>query len=239
MTEDLVEKRKTLLEQSEEHKAKRNELNAQASQFARERNELNNATRQYVEDAQKNKELRDQSNHDVQALKEKRNELNDKANALFEEIDALRGEQGGTAAAAAAPHEKKPSAKDIQRQIDQLEEKQQHLLRSVHSRKINVNYHDSSTSFLEAVFAKGDRRLAPVIREAWKNGCRLDGWDEYFRYDLWMNAFRECGVDPNFYTVRGYDEEELLPWEHLNVGCTKTSELRQNSSFSSPYLGPS
>ncbi len=123
MTEDLVDKRKLLLEESEEHKAKRNELNSQASQFARERNELNNATRQYVEDAQKNKELRDQSNNDVQSLKEKRNELNDKANTLFEEIDALRGEHG--TGSAAPSHEKKPSAKDIQRQIDQLEERQQ------------------------------------------------------------------------------------------------------------------
>ena len=124
MTEDLVDKRKVLLEESEEHKAKRNELNAQASQFARERNELNNATRQYVEDAQKNKELRDQSNTEVQSLKEKRNELNDKANALFEQIDALRGEQG-SGAAAQQSHEKKPTSKDIQRQIDQLEVKQQ------------------------------------------------------------------------------------------------------------------
>ncbi len=125
MTEDLVDKRKVLLEESEEHKTKRNELNAQASQFARERNELNNATRQYVEDAQKNKELRDQSNTEVQSLKEKRNELNDKANALFAEIDALRGEQGGSTAAAQQTHEKKPSVKDIQRQIEQLEVKQQ------------------------------------------------------------------------------------------------------------------
>ncbi|HJJ50778.1 MAG TPA: phosphoserine phosphatase [Methanocorpusculum sp.] len=123
MTEDLVDKRKLLLEESEEHKAKRNELNSQASLFARERNELNNATRQYVEDAQKNKELRDQSNNDVQSLKEKRNELNDKANTLFEEIDALRGEQG--TGSAAQSHEKKPSSKDVLRQIEQLEERQQ------------------------------------------------------------------------------------------------------------------
>ncbi|MDO5843663.1 MAG: phosphoserine phosphatase [Methanocorpusculum sp.] len=127
MTEDLVEKRKTLLAESEEHKTKRNELNAQASQFARERNELNAATRQYVEDAQKNKELRDQANNDVQSLKEKRNELNDKANALFEEVDTMRAESGVVAAPAAssAPHEKKPSVKEIQRQIEQLEERQQ------------------------------------------------------------------------------------------------------------------
>jgi uncharacterized coiled-coil DUF342 family protein len=123
LNDDLVAKRKTLLEESEEHKTRRNELNAQASQFARERNELNAATRQYVDDAQKNKELRDQYNNDVQTLKEQRNELNDKANTLFEEIDALRGETGS--GAAAASHEKKTSVKDIMRQIEALEERQQ------------------------------------------------------------------------------------------------------------------
>ncbi len=127
LTEELVEKKKTLSAEAEEHKAKRNELNAQASQFAKERNELNMATRQYVEEAQKNKDLRDQANRDVQSLKEKRNELNDKANALHIEVEALRGTQGGAAPApsSAAPHEKKPSAREILRQIDQLEEKQQ------------------------------------------------------------------------------------------------------------------
>ena len=126
LTEELVEKKKTLSAEAEEHKAKRNELNAQASQFAKERNELNMATRQYVEEAQKNKDLRDQANRDVQSLKEKRNELNDKANALHIEVEALRGTQGGAAAPSpAAPHEKRPSAREILRQIDQLEEKQQ------------------------------------------------------------------------------------------------------------------
>ena len=86
--------------------------------------------------------------------------------------------------------------------------------------------------------ARGDRRLGPVIEEAAKNGARLDGWDEYFRYDLWMNAFRECGVDPNFYTVRGYGEEELLPWEHLNVGCTKSFLLRERHRAYAEQITP-
>ncbi|MDR3102329.1 MAG: phosphoserine phosphatase [Methanocalculaceae archaeon] len=123
MTEDLVEKRKLLLEESEEHRAKRNELNAQASQFARERNELNNATRQFVEEAQKNKELRDQCNNDVKTLKEQRNELNDKVSVLFEEINVLRG--GADSGTTAIIREKKPSVKDILRQIESLEERQQ------------------------------------------------------------------------------------------------------------------
>ena len=58
-------------------------------------------------------------------------------------------------------------------------------------------------------------------------GARLDGWDEYFRYDIWQEAFQKCGVDPNFYTVRGYGEEELLPWDMIDVGVTKKFLLRE------------
>ena len=74
---------------------------------------------------------------------------------------------------------------------DELREKQQHLLRSVKSRKISVSYHDSHTSFLEAVFAKGDRRLSRVLVEAYRRGCCFDGWDEQFRYDTWLEVFRD------------------------------------------------
>ena len=103
---------------------------------------------------------------------------------------------------------------------EQLEAKQQHLLHSVHSRKIRVNYHDSSTSFLEAVFAKGDRRLAPVIEAAYKKGCFFDGWDECFRYDVWLETFREFGLDTAFYANRTIGEEELTPWSHMDYGVS-------------------
>ena len=69
--------------------------------------------------------------------------------------------------------------------------------------------------------ARGDRRLGPVIEAAVRNGARLDGWDEYFRYDLWLDAFKECGVDMDYYTVRGFGEEEVLPWDPMDVGVSK------------------
>lgn len=75
--------------------------------------------------------------------------------------------------------------------------------------------------------ARGDRRLGPVIEEAAKNGARLDGWDEYFRYDIWLDAFKKCGIDPNFYTVRGFGEDEKLAWDHIHVGVTKKFLLRE------------
>ena len=97
-----------------------------------------------------------------------------------------------------------------------------HLLQSeLRSRSIDYRYHESDLSRLEAVMARGDRRLGPVIREAVRLGARLDGWDEYFRYDLWMQAFQSCGVDPAHYTTRGFGEDEILPWRTIDVGVSE------------------
>ena len=90
-----------------------------------------------------------------------------------------------------------------------------------YSKSIEYNYHTPDLSRLEAVMARGDRRLGPVIEAAVRNGARLDGWDEYFRYDLWLDAFKECGVDMDYYTVRGFGEEEVLAWDPMDVGVSK------------------
>ncbi len=96
-----------------------------------------------------------------------------------------------------------------------------------YSKSIEYNYHTPNISRLEAVTARGDRRLSSVIEEAARNGAKLDGWDEYFNYKIWMDAFEKCGVDPNFYTVRGYGEEETLPWDRIDVGVSKKFLLRE------------
>ena len=96
------------------------------------------------------------------------------------------------------------------------------LLKShFYSKSITYDYHAPDLSRLEAVFARGDRRVGPVIEEAMKLGAKLDGWDEFFRYDLWQDAFRTCGVDMEYYTTRGFGEEELLPWDPMDVGISK------------------
>ena len=90
-----------------------------------------------------------------------------------------------------------------------------------YSKSIEYNYHTPDISRLEAVTARGDRRLGPVLEEAAKNGAKMDGWDEYFNYQIWLDAFEKCGIDPNYYTIRGYGEEEVLPWDTIDVGVTK------------------
>lgn len=110
---------------------------------------------------------------------------------------------------------------------EQLKEKQQHLLHSVHSKKIHVNYHDSSISFLEAVFAKGDRRLGRVLETAYRKGCFFDGWDECFHYDRWMEAFAECGLDTAFYANRFIGLDEVTPWSHMDYGVSHDFLVRE------------
>ena len=102
------------------------------------------------------------------------------------------------------------------------------LLKShFYSKSIVYDYHSPDLSRLEAVFARGDRRVGPVIEEAMHRGAKLDGWDEFFNYSIWLDAFKACGVDPNFYTTRGFAEEECLPWDMIDVGVTKKFLLRE------------
>ena len=103
-----------------------------------------------------------------------------------------------------------------------------HLLQShLHAKCVDYRYHESDLSRLEAVMARGDRRVGRVLLEARRLGCRLDGWDEYFDYGKWLDAFEKCGVDVDYYTTRGFGEEELLPWDAIDVGVSKKFLLRE------------
>ncbi len=108
-------------------------------------------------------------------------------------------------------------------EIDNLMEKQYHLKDRIRkgTRKISYNYHGAKLSMLEAVLARGDRKTGKVLYAAWKKGCKFDGWDEFFNFDKWMEAFEECDVDPKFYANRKREFTEILPWDHINIGVTK------------------
>ena len=111
---------------------------------------------------------------------------------------------------------------------DTLIEKQDFLINCVTTRKVNVSRHVPWTSFLEGVFARGDRRLADVIETAWRKGCKLDGWSEHLKKEAWEESFAENGIDPFFYTARHRDYEEILPWEHMDYGVTKKFLISEN-----------
>lgn len=105
--------------------------------------------------------------------------------------------------------------------VEEIERKQQYLKSLFTDRHIKFAYHDAKTGRLEAVLARGDRQLSKVILKAWEKGCKYDSWTEFFDYDRWMDAFEECGVNPDLYACRKRDEYEAEPWDHIDCGVNK------------------
>lgn len=111
---------------------------------------------------------------------------------------------------------------------EEIERRQRHLKYSNKNRRVNISWHDSSTSLLEGAFARGDRRIGRVIEAAFKKGCRFDSWNEFFKPELWAEAFSENGLSPEFYAGRKRDYSEVNPWDHLDYGVTKKFLIAEN-----------
>lgn len=109
--------------------------------------------------------------------------------------------------------------------------KQKHLRNKINEqlnrKSIKYNWHEADLSELEGVFARGDRRISKVIYDAYQAGCLYDSWSEFFDFDRWLKAFENNGIDYRFYTCRERDEEELFPWDFIDVGVTKKFLLRE------------
>ena len=127
----------------------------------------------------------------------------------------------GISAAAFVPKPFTPFQWFGQDSMETLHEKQRLLKGSSTNRKINISYHGAETSFLEAVFARGDRRLSAVLLEAHRRGLKFDGWGACFRFDEWMRIFKDLELSPDFYATRHRDFDEVFPWDHLNYGIRK------------------
>lgn len=117
-------------------------------------------------------------------------------------------------------------------------DKQKHLKSIIKDRKISYSWHDSGVSFLEAVFARGDRRLGKVLELAHEKGCRFDGWHEHFSYEKWMEAFSEAEIDPDFYALRERSYEEILPWDFIDCGVKKAFLIDENQKAMDELLTP-
>ena len=105
--------------------------------------------------------------------------------------------------------------------LDEVDDKINAVKSSIKSRNINYNYHMQKVSYLEAVFARGDRKLCDVLIKAFKNGARFDGWSEYFNNDVWMKAFEECNINGDFYAYRERNYDEILPWDFIDIGVNR------------------
>lgn len=120
---------------------------------------------------------------------------------------------------------------------EEIVEKQELLKRSIKSKRIRYNWHDNKVSYLEGVFARGDRRLSKVIARAAELGCKFDAWNDFFLFDKWMQAFADTGIDPDFY-LRERQYDECLPWEHIDVGVTKEFFMRENEKAKKAQTTP-
>ena len=113
------------------------------------------------------------------------------------------------------------------------------LLRSsIMARNVTYNWHDAETSVIEAALSRGDRKLSTVIEEVWKNGGRLEAWSDYFSYQRWVDAFAKCGLDMDFYASRERGEDELLPWDMIDVGVRKAHLLHERKQCYASALSP-
>ena len=101
------------------------------------------------------------------------------------------------------------------------------IMAQLNQKSIKYNWHEADVSVLEGVLARGDRKLAKVLLKAYEMGCLFDSWSECFHNDVWMKAFEDCGIEPDFYTTRERREDEIFPWDFLDCGVTKEFLLRE------------
>lgn len=116
---------------------------------------------------------------------------------------------------------------DSQDSLETLYEKANLLKSEIRDKKISYNYHEPKVSRIEAAIARGDRRVGNVIERAYRSGCYFDGWGDYFDYDKWEEAFKQEGLDMDFYTTRARDYDEVFPWDFIDIGVTKSFLKRE------------
>ena len=101
------------------------------------------------------------------------------------------------------------------------------ITEQLNQKSIKYNWHEADASVMEGIFARGDRRVGQVILLAYQKGCFYDAWSEYFKNDVWLSCFAECGLDISFYTTREREEDEIFPWDFIDCGVTKSFLLRE------------
>ena len=101
------------------------------------------------------------------------------------------------------------------------------IISQLNQKSIKYNWHEADVSVLESVLARGDRKLNKAILRAYERGCMYDAWSEYYKHEVWLSVFEECGIDPDFYTTRPREDDEVFPWDFLDCGVTKEFLLRE------------
>ena len=122
--------------------------------------------------------------------------------------------------------------------LESLRQKQMFLAEKITDKKIRYNWHEAKVSRLEAVFSKGNRRLSSAIYEAQRRGIRFDAWDEYFSYESWLSVFEDLGIDMDFYANRKMSYDEILPWDVIDIGVSKSFMISENKKANESVTTP-
>jgi radical SAM family uncharacterized protein/radical SAM-linked protein len=123
--------------------------------------------------------------------------------------------------------------------LDEMQRKLSYLRKSINSKKFKYKGHNEHMSFLEAIFARGDERLADLIEEAWRSGCVLDGWSEFFDYNKWLAAMEKTGIDGAAYAERTFGKDDVLPWDNIDTGISKEFLYREYTNAVAEKITPS
>lgn len=155
----------------------------------------------------------------------------------------LRGRKGGRFRVTVSlsnfvPKAHTPFQWAAQNRPEEFIKKHDYLSGRLRIKGVNFNYHETKTSNLEAVFARGDRRVARALEKAFRLGCKFDGWSEHLRYDLWEKAFDDTGIDMDFYAFRERGYDELLPWDIIDPLIDKEFLVRENEKAKNAQVTP-
>lgn len=122
--------------------------------------------------------------------------------------------------------------------MESVKGKIQTLRKNIKRRQITYNWHESPVSYMEAIFARGDRKMCDVLIKAFEKGAKFDGWNEYFSFPIWKEALEECGVDGDFYAYRDRNYDEILPWDFIDVGVSKEFLIKENERAKKAEVTP-
>ncbi len=112
------------------------------------------------------------------------------------------------------------------------------IMEQLNQKSIKYNWHEADVSMLEGLLARGDRRLSEVLLKVYQKGCMFDAWGEMFKNDIWMETLEECGIDLSFYTTRQRTLDEILPWDFIDCGVTKSFLIREWEKAKNAIVSP-
>ncbi|WP_297435366.1 TIGR03960 family B12-binding radical SAM protein [uncultured Clostridium sp.] len=166
-------------------------------------------------------------------------ELSEKIAAQYYSVDKAKRHKGlkiNVSTSILVPKPFTPFQWSPMERADVIKEKISAVRDSIKTRAINYSYHEQETALMEALFARGDRRMCDVLIKAYEKGAKFDGWSQFFKYDLWMEAIEECGIDIDFFVFRERSYDEILPWDFIDIGVNRSYIEEENEKAKTASL---